>query len=494
MGHGAAMRDERWQVTGRLGAIGVMAMLAAGGAQAQDAPVSIVPPAVVQPAPVAAPVALPRLSDAQARQLARLLARDEVAQGLRQGAPRDLSALDGDALVRAALDHARAVHAGRLAPADFQRDWGVRPQPYDPLPGFADAVRRDRLPAWVAALPPAWTGYDALAKALARYQGIAQAGGWPALAASAGLTYGARGPAVAALRRRLALEDEGVAKDGDRFDQDLLDAVRRAQRRYGLNPAGQVGAQTVAALNVPVAARIRQIMANMERWRWLPAQLEQRRVQVNIAAAVLTVFEGDAPVLSMKAVTGRPGNETPMLVSQIHSVVLNPPWNVPSSIAQKELWPKERANPGYLKRNGFRVMEGGRLQQSSERSALGRYKFDFRNDFAVYLHDTPAQSGFSRFDRLASHGCVRLEKPGELAKLLMRTTPEWQPDAIDATVAKGKTVRAQMAEPVAVYLLYWTAFAGANGQVGFRDDPYGWDGTLASRIEGRSAAQALAAK
>src|SRR5204863_258607 len=115
------------------------------------------------------------------------------------------------------------------------------------------------------------------------------------------------------------------------FDEPLLAAVRRAQRRYGLNPVGTVGSQTIAALNVPVSQRIRQIMANMERWRWLPQQLEAKRVQVNIAAAVLTVFEGDNPVLSMKAVTGRPGNETPMLVSSIHSVVLNPPWNVPSS-------------------------------------------------------------------------------------------------------------------------------------------------------------------
>jgi murein L,D-transpeptidase YcbB/YkuD len=221
-------------------------------------------------------------------------------------------------------------------------------------------------------------------------------------------------------------------------------------------------------------------------------------VQVNIAAAVLTVFNGDAPVMSMKAVTGRPGDETPMLVSRIHSVVFNPPWNVPSTIATRELWPKERANPGYFARNGFRVIDTGdggkRLQQSSEHSALGRYKFDFDNPFAVYLHDTPAQAGFSRFDRLASHGCVRLEKPGDLAKLLMKTSPDWSPETIDATVEAGKTVRAKMPDPVAVYLLYWTAFANQSGQVSFREDPYRWDGTLASKIEARSARQALAAR
>ncbi|GAA3254231.1 hypothetical protein GCM10020258_11830 [Sphingomonas yabuuchiae] len=301
-----------------------------------------------------------------------------------------------------------------------------------------------------------------------------------------------------ALRKRLAMEDPAVSATGDRFDEDLLAAVRRAQRRYGLNPVGTVGTQTIAVLNVPVAQRIRQIMANMERWRWLPQQLEAKRVQVNIAAAVLTVFDGDNPVMSMKAVTGRPGNETPMLVSTIRSIVLNPPWNVPSSIANKELWPKEKANPGYLKRAGFRVIDNGdgskRLQQSSEKSALGRFKFDFPNDFAVYLHDTPAQSGFSKFDRLASHGCVRLEKPADLAALMLKTTPEWQPEQVDAVLASGKTVRASMAEPVAVYLLYWTAFANADGQVGFREDPYSWDAQLATKIEARSAERAQATK
>ncbi|HVF95325.1 MAG TPA: L,D-transpeptidase family protein [Sphingomonas sp.] len=458
--------------------------------------VQAVPPAVA-PIPIV-PVVLPQISDAQARQLADLLARDAIAQGLQESPATRPLAGDHDAIVRAALDHAHAVRAGRLDSADFQRDWGIRPPAFDPLPGFADAVRRDRLASWIAALPPPYAGYDALVAGLARYRRIATDGRWPMLRAGPDLGFGARGAAVTALRQRLAIEDPQLPATGATFDTALLDAVRRAQRRYGLNPTGTVGVQTLAQLNVPVEERIRQIMANMERWRWLPPQLDKDRVQVNIAAAVLTVFDGDAPVMSMKAVTGRPGDETPMLVSSIHSVVLNPPWNVPASIATRELWPKERANPGYLKRNGFRVIEtpdgGKRLQQSSERSALGRYKFDFDNAFAVYLHDTPAQAGFARFDRLASHGCVRLEKPAELAKLLMQGTPEWPAETIDTTVAAGKTVRAKLAAPVSVYLLYWTAFASANGQVGFRDDPYKWDGALANKITARSARQALAAR
>ncbi len=474
-------------------------LTAAGTASAQVLPPPVVPTItpntpLVQPVPAVQP--LPVLTATQESELIRLLARDAVAQGLKD---REATAtLTGPALVQAALDHAHAVRSGRLDTADFQTDWAMRPQPFDPLPSFRDAVARGRLAAWVATLPPPYAGYDTLVAGLARYRKIAAAGGWQPVGLGSELRLGGRGPQVAALRRRLAVEDTAVTATGEVFDQSLLDAVRRAQRRYGLNPAGQVGAQTLASLNVPVGERIKQIKANMERWRWLPTQLEKDRIQVNIAAAVLTVFDGDSPVTSMKAVTGRPGDETPMLTSTIHSIVLNPPWNVPSSIAEKELWPKERANPGYLRRNGFRVIDTGnggkRLQQASEQSALGRFKFDFDNPFAVYLHDTPAQAGFGRFDRLASHGCVRLEKPEDLARLLLKTTPEWPDTQIDTVLASGKTVRAQVATPVKVYLLYWTAFATPNGTMSFREDPYKWDGVLANKIAARSARSELAAK
>ena len=469
------------------------------------APVSaqVAPPAPVMPLPavqVAPPVViptvpLPQLTEAQATQLAKLLGKDTMAQGLALVPPPAATAEARDALVREALDHARAVHAGRLAEADFQRDWGLRPPVFDPLPGFADAVKRDRIAAWFAALPPPYAGYDGLKLGLDRYRGIAAAGGWPTLAGGPDLGFGATGARVIALRQRLAVEDKDVATSGTSFDAALVEAVRRAQRRYGLNPTGTVSTQTLAALNVPTAARVRQIMANMERWRWLPQDLPRDRIQVNIAAAVLTVFDGDAPVMSMRAVTGRPGDETPMLSSTIHSIVINPPWNVPTSIATKELWPKQKRDPGYFKRNGFRVIDGTRLQQvAGDQSALGRFKFDFDNAFSVYLHDTPSRAKFASFSRLASHGCVRLEKPADLAQLLLKGDPTWTPEAIDAAVAKGDTVRARLTKPVAVYLLYWTAFASGSGQMNFRDDPYGWDGTLAAKIEARSARQALAAR
>ena len=451
-----------------------------------------VPPPILLLPP---PLPLPRLSPTQATQIANLVDRGRIAQGLRYASDAKLSIQDNDALVRAALDYARAVHSGRLATGDFDPNWGLRPVLYDPLPEFTSAVQADRVGSWIAQLAPPYAGYDGLEKGLARYRAIDASGGWKMVAPGPDLSIGSTGARVAALRARLAFEDNQVAKGGEKFDSALQEAVQRAQRRYGLNPTGTVSTATLAALNVSTSDRVRQIMANMERWRWLPAELPKDRIQVNIAAAVVTVFEGDQPIMSMRGVTGRPGNETPMLQSTIHSIVLNPPWNVPSGIAAKELWPK---GAGYLRANGYKIIGEGpnrRLQQQAgPMSALGRYKFDFDNNFAVYLHDTPSRSKFSAFDRLASHGCVRLEKPADLAHLLLRDDPEWGSEAVQAAVDTGKTQRVQLSRQVAVYLLYWTAYASANGTMNFRGDPYGWDKLLADKIEKRSAAQATIAR
>jgi murein L,D-transpeptidase YcbB/YkuD len=463
--------------------------------QASPSPQAVPTPAPVQIAPVPVAPTLPTITAAQGEQLRRLIVQGRIAQGLRY-ATKDAEQLPADdaGLVRAALDYARAIHIGRLEASDFQSDWALRPGAWDPLPGFAGAVAADRLAQWFANLTPPYEGYENLRRGLADYRRLEAAGGWTMLAKGPDLAIGASGPRVAALRARLAVEDSNVVATGDTFDVALKEAVVRAQRRYGLNPTGVVSTGTLDRLNVPVGERIRQIMANMERWRWMPKVMPVDRIQVNIAAAQVAVFEGDRPVMSMRGVTGKPGGgETPMLVSNIHSVVLNPPWNVPAGIAARELFPKGSA---YLAANGFKVIGTGanrRLQQAPSHSALGKYKFDFPNPFAVYLHDTPSKGTFSRFDRLASHGCIRLERPGDLARLLLDGSAEWTPEAIDAALAKGETVRADLPSDVAVYLLYWTAYASSGGGMNFRNDPYGWDKTLAGKIESRSATQALAA-
>jgi murein L,D-transpeptidase YcbB/YkuD len=447
----------------------------------QTAPAAEAPPAALAPPP--AP--LPAMSPAQIALAVKALAG---AEG--HGLPRqNISASDPQEKIAAALvRYARHVHVGRMNPDEFPRDWGVRPAPYDARAELAAAITSDRLGPWLDSLPPPYSGYRALKRGLAQYREIAAAGGWRAVPEGPDFGLGETGPRVAALRARLAVEDKAVSAAGPAtFDEGLQQAVVRAQRRYGLKPDGIVNAATLSALNQPVGQRILQIIANMERWRWLPPEMPATRVQVNSGAAIVTLFRDDKPVLSMKAVSGKVGDETPMLFSNIHSVVLNPPWNVPTSIATRELWPKEKKSPGYLRRNGYTVIPtgngGNRLQQKAgPQSALGRFKFDFENPYSVFLHDTPSQSTFSRYGRQASHGCVRLEKPEELAKALLAGDPEWTPEAIDAALAKGSTVRAKLPQQVPVFIFYWTAFTGADGQMNFRTDPYNWDRMLLQRI------------
>jgi murein L,D-transpeptidase YcbB/YkuD len=451
------------------------------------------------PAPpvIVPPHIMPKLSAAQADQLRHML-DGAAANGIAPSDGTSAAPASGDtnALISAALDYARALHRGRLTDSDFINNWGLRPAPYDPWPDFIAAVQADTLPTWIASLPPPYAGYDTLKKALATYRAIDKAGGWPVLAAGDDLGAGATGERVAALRTRLTIEDKTLPDGPAKYDDDVVAAVQRAQRRYGLEPTGTLGKSTLAALNVPAHDRVRQIEANMERWRWLPAALPDHRVQVNIAAAVLTVFDADKPIMSMRVVTGRPDDQTPMLSSVIHSIVFNPPWNVPTSIATKELWPKERAHKGYLAKHGFRII-GTRLQQKAgPKSALGRVKFDFDNRYGVYLHDTPTQGTFDRYSRQASHGCVRLAHPVDLAKLALQGDPTWTPEAVDAALAKGDTVRAQLPEPTAVFIFYWTAYASADGKASFLGDPYGWDGILADRLttSANRARQMVAAK
>ncbi|MBU1377347.1 MAG: L,D-transpeptidase family protein [Alphaproteobacteria bacterium] len=481
---------------GRCLALAALAPLALGNlAMAQPAaapPVLAIPAAPVAPAPP--PVEIPALTPAQA-QVALKALRAADLHGLQpkayvpDGLPDDgtLTPAQQTALAAGLVRYAHDVRIGRMDPGQFPELWQVRPAAYDPRPDLAAALTEGRLQPWLDSLAPRYSGYAALKRGLVRYREIAGKGGWKTVAEGPKMELGSKDPRVAALRARLAVEDSAVTATGAAtFDKPLEEAVIRAQRRYGLKPDGVVGNGTLAYLNQPVGQRILQIVANMERWRWMPATMPATRVQVNTGAAIVTLFRDDKPIMSMKAVSGRPGDETPMLVSTIHSVVINPPWNVPAGIAQRELWPKEKANPGYLAKHGYRIIpvQGGqpRLQQASgDQSALGRFKFDFDNPFAVYLHDTPSKGGFDLYSRQASHGCVRLERPRALAEALLNGDATWTSEAIDKQLEGDKTVRAKLSEQVPVYILYWTAFGGSDGQMNFRSDPYNWDRELLQR-------------
>ena len=383
-------------------------------------------------------------------------------------------------LSRSIVDYAGALHGARMT-AKFPGDWHLHPDPFDAAGSFQEAVQKRALKRWAASLAPHRQNYEELRGALARYREIEMTGGWKKLEADAALKVGAKSPRVLALRERLGVEYPGPMPEGDPsvFDKTLSDHLKGEQARLGVPATGLLDKATLAALNVPVGQRIDTLVANLERERWLPAVLPSYRIEVNIPAFWLDVYRnGDKP-LSMRIIDGRPHDPTPMFADVMDAVVFNPPWNVPDNIARNEIFPKARKDKTYLARNDYIVTDdGGLIQRAGPKSALGKIKFNLTNPFAVYLHDTPSRQLFQNDLRALSHGCMRVEKPRELAALVLEDDRQYTPEAIDEAIAAGETVRTDLGRPVPVFVLYRTAFVGEDGRVQFRSDLYGWDAKL----------------
>lgn len=338
-------------------------------------------------------------------------------------------------------------------------------------------------PLWALPTPEVPAAADpALAAAQARYAAMS----WEPVAKDRALKVGKSGPAVANLRARLAAEGfvpQAEPADPTTFDPELTGLLTAWQAAHGLEPDGLVGAATLAALNVTAAERTRQIEANIARAGWLPADLPPRRIEVDIPAAEAVLFEAGAPVMTMRVVVGDGKHQTPMLASALDSVVFNPPWKVPTSIAKAELLPKEVREPGYLAANDFEVKDGRLEQKPGPGNALGQVKFDLKSPFGVYLHDTPGKGAFARWRRTLSHGCVRLEKPRELAALLL-ADQGFDAATVEAEIAAGETRSIPLTTPLPLYVVYRTVVPDGAGGVAFRPDVYGWDAELAAWLEG----------
>jgi murein L,D-transpeptidase YcbB/YkuD len=409
-------------------------------------------------------------------------------------------------LTAAFLGYARDVRAGRVPPGRRDPDWGIPAAPFDASAALTRAVREPAtFRALLASLPPPAKDYGRLVEALRRYREVAARRDWPLVAPGALLRPGDDDVRVAAVRARLEVEDEIGSRAATHFDGRLEEAVRRFQARHGLAADGIVGEATIRAMNVPVSDRIRQITLNLERWRWLPRDLGPRYVTVNAADATLRVVEGDRTVLASRVVVGDLQHPTPVVQARLDAVVLNPKWNLPTSIAAREILPRLRENRRYLAENDIVIMDRResdpfglavdwstvsaetfpfRLQQQpGPDNPLGRIKFDVPNRFDVYLHDSPARGLFARSVRTASHGCIRVERAHELAALVLADgTGRWTPERLAEAIAGGGSPRIPVARQLPVYILYWTAFVGADGLAQFRDDVYGRDGRLAAAL------------
>ncbi|HEV2531973.1 L,D-transpeptidase family protein [Phenylobacterium sp.] len=441
------------------------------------------------------------LQSQQAEQVLKVLA-DAPSQGFAPGAFPTTGIEDGlksrDAATRAAaqgrlvaeiLAYARAQHGFAIPKSGMDKNWGMRSQAhYDPTPEFQAAAAQNQLPQWLASLPPPAPQYELLRKGYLTYLKIAEAGGWQPIPPGGDLRPGSRDPRIVALRQRLAFEDASLGQTPANapYDGALAQAVQRFQHRHGLKETGIADAPTVAALNVPAVARAAQLRANLERWRWAPRDTPATRIEVNSSAGLFDLYVDGQPAMHMLVVAGKPGDETPIVASKIHTVVLNPTWNVPEDIAQNELIPK---GEDYLAAHHF-TNDGGKLvQQPGPGNALGQVKFLFDNPYSVYLHDTPSRAAFNQTQRSASHGCVRLERAADLAKYLLGHEAGWSPEKVDQTMAGNDTLNVPLKQQVPVRIYYWTAFVEGD-QVSFRDDVYGWDAATLRQLDASLASHA----
>ncbi len=415
-------------------------------------------------------------------------------------------------LTDAFLRLASQLKRGRFDPQEMDPDWFIEAEPFAPEPALERALAVGIDPV-LDGLAPHHPGYRRLRDALARYRAIAAAGGWPTLAEGPALRLGSTGPAVERLRQRLQATGDirYQSPTPGEFDEVLAAAVRHFQQRMGLPADGVVGRRTRHALNVPVTDRIHQIELNMERWRWLPSDLGERYILVNLAGFYLEAVADERPVLRMRVIVGRRYRSTPAFTRAMTYLVLNPYWNVPRRIAVHELLPRARRDPGFLQRKGIRILDGwqqgprelapGRVdlahldpadfpyrlrQDPGPTNALGSIKFMLPNPFDIYLHDTPSRHLFQRPVRTFSHGCIRIEKPLALAGFVLSDGHETPLPRLESLLERGANRTLRLPRPVPVYLLYLTAWVDEQGNLNFRPDVYGRNRRLAT-LFGRHA-------
>lgn len=392
-------------------------------------------------------------------------------------------------LTDAALKYATALSQGLSGERTRNKDLAYSRANREHIEGLIDALFQGQVPAWFSSLHPKADGYSGLQAALQKYQAIAESGGFAIMPDNLVLKSKRKYRDYALLRQRLAMEGDIAFDSGvNRYDDELYQGIVRFQERNGLRANGRVTWKTLERLNISAGERVAQINLNLERLRMDEAETPATRVEVNIPAATAVLYRDGVPHLAMNAVVGAVEHETPTLSSAIDTVILNPTWTIPESIIENEIKPAMKRQKNYLRKNRMYWSGDQLIQEPGPHNSLGRIKFDFPNRYSVYLHDTPAKGLFLSPDRAQSHGCVRLEKPLDLAAELLRDSPRWDREALQAGIDDGKTRRIAVPEPMPVVIVYRTAFVGGDGAVNFRPDVYGWDTKLTLSLSERAGA------
>jgi murein L,D-transpeptidase YcbB/YkuD len=423
--------------------------------------------------------------------------------------PNEAGALDAR-LTYLYLRYASDLADGLSDLAHADRAWHIRPEAFDPRVHLEQALEDGDITKALEGLTPETTHYRRLREALRALREQQSGGSWPLVRAALKLKPGQRSPHVASVAKRLAASgdfDGPVPPEHQPavYDTELQEAVKRFQRRHGLQDNGVIDAALVAQMNVPIEERIRQVQMNLERWRWLPRDMGERFVLVNVPEYRLEIWDNGEVPLSMRVVVGKTDTPTPIFNDEMTHLVFSPYWNVPSSIAEGETLPAFMQDPDFLRRTNMEIVDAsGQVvdpssidvsdptqyrfrQRPGADNSLGLVKFMFPNQHSVYLHDTPADSLFERAGRSLSHGCVRVEKPVELAQYVLRDQPEWTREKIEKAMHAGQERTVKLKAPLPVYLGYWTARVAADGTLQFRKDIYGIDKRLTALLADRLA-------
>ncbi len=410
----------------------------------------------------------------------------------------DMDVLLTDALLRLSFH----LYYGKVSPESLDPDWNFKRKilEKDPALYLERVISSGNITMELDRLWPHQPYYMVLRTWLKKYRHFAQ-NPWPNLTLKRTLRPGMEGEDVALLRSRLVAEEflkEGAfSQNPGLFDQQLESAVKDFQLHHGLEPDGIVGKNTLRVLNLSPSFKLNKIRVNLERARWVLHDLPERFLLVNIAGFRLFYFENGKKRWSCKVMVGKPFWKTPIFRATMEYIVVNPYWVVPPGILKKEVIPKIKKNPRYLLKNNMEIVDAkGRWinprsinwrrinparfpyiirQKPGPKNALGRIKFIFPNKHFVFLHDTPAKALFSKNMRAFSHGCIRVEKPLELARILFEGSKKWSIEKIKEAIASGKNRIIHLEKRMPILILYWTVVRNHDNTITFLPDIYNRD-------------------